>query len=121
MNSARTKTGIAVNLHYVRTGRKGTPTILSGDQVKAMCKKFSHSQNGDMEDNAVVGKNSMGEMTEDYGHTRKFVSCHYNEVTEAIHNSLEKQNLEAELKECLNHFTVRAQGLQLVGSSITFQ
>jgi hypothetical protein len=31
----------------------------------------------------------------DYGHTRKVVSRHYNEATEAIHNSLEKQNLEA--------------------------
>jgi hypothetical protein len=55
--------------------------------------------------------------TEDYSHTRKVVSRHYNEATEAIHNSLEKQKLEAELKECLNEFTVRARALTTVASS----
>jgi hypothetical protein len=54
--------------------------------------------------------------TEDYGHSRKVVSRHYNEVTEALHNSLEKQKLEAELKECLNKFTVHARGLTAVAA-----
>jgi hypothetical protein len=40
--------------------------MLSRDQVKAMCKKFSCSQNGGVEDNAVVGKNSMGEIDDLY-------------------------------------------------------
>jgi hypothetical protein len=43
LNSARAKTGTAANLHYVRTGRKGTPTVLSRDQIKALVKKNSHS------------------------------------------------------------------------------
>jgi hypothetical protein len=55
--------------------------------------------------------------TKDYGHSRKVVSRHYNEATEAIHNSLDKQKLEAELKECLNEFTVRARGLTTVAAS----
>jgi hypothetical protein len=55
--------------------------------------------------------------TKDYGHTRKVVSCHYNEAMEAIYNSLEKQKLEAELKECLNDFTVHARGLTAVAFS----
>jgi hypothetical protein len=45
LNSARAKTGTAANLHYVRTGRQGTPTVLSRDQIKALVKKNSHSKN----------------------------------------------------------------------------
>jgi hypothetical protein len=74
MNSTRAKTGIAVNLHYVRTGRKGTPAILSRDQVKAMCKKFSRNQNGNFEDSADVGKN--GEIDNLYEFLEES-GCHY--------------------------------------------
>jgi hypothetical protein len=37
--------------------------------------------------------------TEDYGHSRKVLSRHYNDVTEAIHNLDAKEDLENELKE----------------------
>ena len=45
LHSARAKTGTAANLHYVRTGRKSTPTILSRDQIKGLVKKNSRSKN----------------------------------------------------------------------------
>jgi hypothetical protein len=77
MNSARAKTGISVNLHYVRTGRKGTPTVLSQDQVKAMCKKFSRSQQkGNAEDIADKVKNSTGEIDDLYEFLEES-GCHY--------------------------------------------
>jgi hypothetical protein len=55
--------------------------------------------------------------TEDYSHSRKVLSRHYNEVTEAINNSHEKEELETELKIFLNNLTVRARGVAAVKSS----
>ena len=37
LNSAKALTGVAVNAHYVRSSRKGTPTLLSRDQVRYIC------------------------------------------------------------------------------------
>jgi hypothetical protein len=54
---------------------------------------------------------------EDYSHTRKVLSRHYNEVTGSIKNSLEKEELEAKLEEFLNNITVHVQGLAAVPSS----
>ena len=55
--------------------------------------------------------------TEDYSHSRLVLSRHYNEVTEAINNSLEKEELEAEVKQFLNSMTVRARAIAWVPSS----
>jgi hypothetical protein len=55
--------------------------------------------------------------TEDYGHSRKVLSCQYNDVTEAIHNSNAKEEFENELKEILNTMTVRARAHAIVPSS----
>ena len=41
LNSARAKLGAAVNLHYVRSACKGTPTVLSRSQIAYLCKKKS--------------------------------------------------------------------------------
>ena len=54
---------------------------------------------------------------EDYGDSRKVLSRHYNEVTEAINNSLEKEELEKEMKDFFNKITVRARGVPVVHSS----
>jgi hypothetical protein len=59
--------------------------------------------------------------TEDYGHSRKVLSCHYNDVTEAIHNSNAKEALEKELKEILNTMTVKARAHAIVPSSFKDQ
>jgi hypothetical protein len=45
LNSARAKLGAAANLHYVRSRRKGTPTLLSRSQIAHLCRKHSSSQN----------------------------------------------------------------------------
>ena len=39
MNSARALTGVAVNTHFVRSSRRGTPTVLSRDQVRYLCNR----------------------------------------------------------------------------------
>jgi hypothetical protein len=39
MNSACSKLGAAVNLHYVRSARQGTPTVLTSQQIDYLCKK----------------------------------------------------------------------------------
>jgi hypothetical protein len=39
MNSARAKIGVAVNLHFVRSSRQGTPTVLTSQQIDYLCKK----------------------------------------------------------------------------------
>jgi hypothetical protein len=39
LNSARAKLGTAANLHYVRSNRKGTPTLLSRGQIAYLCHK----------------------------------------------------------------------------------
>jgi hypothetical protein len=46
LNSARAKTGVAANLHFTRSGRKGTPTVLSRDQIKYLVKKNSNLKEG---------------------------------------------------------------------------
>jgi hypothetical protein len=39
LSSARAKTGVAANLHYVRSGCRGTNSIFSHAQIKALLKK----------------------------------------------------------------------------------
>jgi hypothetical protein len=55
--------------------------------------------------------------TEDYGHSRKVLSRHYNEVTEAINNLDAKEDLENELEEILNTMTVKARAHTILPSS----
>jgi hypothetical protein len=55
--------------------------------------------------------------TEDYDHSRKVLSRHYNDMTEAIHNSNAKEEFEKELKEILNSITVRARAQAMIPSS----
>ena len=59
MNSARAKMGSAAHLHYVRSARQGTPTLLSRHQIAHLCKKKSkadengkegHSEDGETDD-----------------------------------------------------------------------
>jgi hypothetical protein len=46
LNSARAKIGTAANLHYVRSARKGTPTVLSRGQIQHLMKKTSVAKGG---------------------------------------------------------------------------
>jgi hypothetical protein len=46
LSSARAKTGVAANLHYVRSGHQGTRSILSHTQIKALLKKNPHQVDG---------------------------------------------------------------------------
>ena len=55
--------------------------------------------------------------SEEYSHSRKVLSRHYNDVTEAIHNSNAKEEFEKELKEILNSMTVRARANAIIPSS----
>jgi hypothetical protein len=50
LNSGRAKTGIAANLHFTRSARKGTPTVLSCDQIKYLVKKNSNLKEGKFND-----------------------------------------------------------------------
>ncbi len=46
LSSVRAKTGVAANLHYVRSGRQGTQSILSHAQIKRLLKKNPHQEDG---------------------------------------------------------------------------
>jgi hypothetical protein len=39
VNSTHAKLGTVANLHYVRSGRQSTPTLLSQHQIAYLCKK----------------------------------------------------------------------------------
>jgi hypothetical protein len=55
--------------------------------------------------------------TEDYGHSRKVLSQHYNKLSEAFNNSKEKESLETEFMKILNDFIVKAHGSADVAST----
>jgi hypothetical protein len=56
VSSARAKTGVVANLHYVRPGRQGTKSILShAAQIKALLKKNPHQENGNDADESMNG------------------------------------------------------------------
>jgi hypothetical protein len=59
--------------------------------------------------------------TDDYGDSRKVLSRHYNELSEAFNNSKEKETLESEFKIVMNQFTVRARGSAALSSSLVGQ
>jgi hypothetical protein len=87
-------------------------------QVPAGLSQLSHlpSQQNRDDDDWNFGIEELSD-TEDYGHSRKVLSRHYNDVTEAIHNSDAKEALENELKEILNNMTVKARAHAIVPSS----
>jgi hypothetical protein len=87
-------------------------------QVPAGLSQLSYlpsEQNGDGDD-WNYGMEELSD-TEDYGHSRKVLSRHYNDVTEAIHNLDAKEDPENELKEILNTMTVKARAHAIVPSS----
>jgi hypothetical protein len=49
--------------------------------------------------------------------SRKVLSRHYNELSEAFNNSIEKESLEVEFKENMNDFVVRAGGTVAIPST----
>jgi hypothetical protein len=55
LSSARAKTGVAANLHYVRYGRQGTKSILSHAQIKRLLKKNPHQEDGNEPDESLNG------------------------------------------------------------------
>jgi hypothetical protein len=63
LSSARAKTGVAANLHYVRPGRQSTKSIISHAQIKALLKKNPHQ----VDDNdAEESMNGSGEINDLY-------------------------------------------------------
>jgi hypothetical protein len=56
LNSAGAKTGVAANLHYTRSARTGTPTVLSHDQIKYLVKKNSKGKEATDEDGTQNGE-----------------------------------------------------------------
>jgi tryptophan synthase beta subunit len=56
--------------------------------------------------------------TEDYRDSRRVLSRHYNELSEAFNNSDEKDTLEEEFKEIMNQYIGRARGTALIPSSL---
>jgi hypothetical protein len=46
LNSARAKLGTAANLHYVRSGREGTPTLLSKSHIAYLLQKKEAAKKG---------------------------------------------------------------------------
>jgi hypothetical protein len=73
LSSARAKTGVAANLHYVRSGRQGTRSVLSHAQIKALLKKNPHQVDGN---DADVSMNGSGEIHDLYQFLEKSGS-HY--------------------------------------------
>jgi hypothetical protein len=53
LSSARAKTGVAANLHYVRSGCQGTKSILSHAQIKRLLKKNPHQEDRNEADESM--------------------------------------------------------------------
>ncbi len=62
LSSARAKTGVAANLHYVRSGRQGTTSILSHAQIKALLKKNPHQVDGNDADESINGSGEIDDL-----------------------------------------------------------
>jgi hypothetical protein len=62
LSSARAKTGVAANLHYVRSGRQGTKSILSHAQIKALLKKNPHQVDGNDADESMNGSGEIEDL-----------------------------------------------------------
>jgi hypothetical protein len=63
LSSARAKTGVATNLHYVQSGCQGTRSILSHAQIKALLKKNPYQVDGN---DAYKSMNGSGEIDDLY-------------------------------------------------------
>ena len=55
LSSARAKTGVAANLHYIRSGRRGTKSILSHKQIKRFLKKNPFQEDGNEAEDTTNG------------------------------------------------------------------
>jgi hypothetical protein len=55
LSSTRAKTGVAANLHYVRSGRQGTKPIFSHAQIKRLLKKNPHEEDGNKAEESMNG------------------------------------------------------------------
>ena len=53
LSSARAPTAAAVNAHFVRSSRAGTPTILSQHQIKGFCRNLQINTSGGVSDNTT--------------------------------------------------------------------
>ena len=101
---------------------RNNPTRLP-DNVPAGLSQLSFLPDHDDQDednsNTNVWSHLMEELsdTEDYQDSRKVLSRHYNELSEAFNNSKEKESLEAEFKKVMNDYTVRARGTAAASSS----
>jgi hypothetical protein len=56
MNTTRAKIGTAANIHYVRSARQGTPTLLSSYQVAWLCQKKELASKGGKTTGIVTGE-----------------------------------------------------------------
>jgi hypothetical protein len=54
LNTARAKIGTAVNLHFVRSGRLGTPTVLSSHQIRHLVNKSTSAEKDHGKENGEI-------------------------------------------------------------------
>jgi hypothetical protein len=100
-----------------KTRDRNNPNRLPQESVPAGLSQMSHLP--DIESDGENWDHPMEELsdTEDYSHSRKVLSRHYNELSEAFNNSKAKETLEAEFMRVMNDFTVRARGSASVVST----
>jgi hypothetical protein len=90
------------------------------DSIPAGMSQLSHLPDDDNElYPADDWLNSIEELTddEDYRDSRRVLSRHYNELSEAFNNSRRKEALEEEFKVVMNEFTVKARGSAAIPST----
>jgi hypothetical protein len=82
LSSARAKTGVAENLHYVRSDRQGTQSILSHAQIKRLLKKNPHQEDGNEADESMNGS---GETDDLYQFLEKSGSHYVSLLARVVH------------------------------------
>ena len=69
MHSAKALTGVARNTYYVRSSRKGTPTVLSNSQINYICSKYKKKRDcqssSKISDEEASGMDDLFEYLED--------------------------------------------------------
>ena len=89
------------------------------DPVPAGLSQVSHLQSASDDEEFEEWNNDIEELsdTEEYQDSRKILSRHYNELSEAFTNAVDKDSLEVELMKVMNDFIVRARGTTAVSTS----
>jgi hypothetical protein len=89
------------------------------DPVPAGLSQVSHLQSDSDNEEFEEWNHGLEELsdTEEYQDSRKVLSRHYNELSEAFTNARDKESLEDEFMKVMNDFIVRARGTAAVSPS----